>query len=176
MSKYFFLGHCILPKSILSKKRLLIHTAKRTTELQIHPKRQRIQLHSIIGHALCEWQSLFPPPERDAAVYTQPDTTSERIRPVRCSNTNISLLKSAVVGLWSMKAAKHTHLVFKESMKDEWRQLEPGLGTTLWISPLFPSGRLRPTALLNLLRTKHFNSHLSLAQVHYVIHSQAHPG
>lgn len=26
------------------------------------------------------------------------------------------------------------------------------------------------------LRTEHFNSHLSQAQVHYVIQSQAHPG
>ncbi len=56
-------------------------------------------------------------------------------------------------------------------MKDEWRQLELGPGTTLWISPLFPSGIPRPTALLNLLRAEHFNSHLSLAQVHCISES-----
>lgn len=59
----------------------------------------------------------FRPSESDAAVYTEPDTTCERIRPVRYSNTNISVLKSAVVGLWSMNAAKHTCLVFKELLK-----------------------------------------------------------
>lgn len=41
------------------KKRLLIHTAKGTTELLIQLKLQRIQLHSIMAHAQCEWQSLF---------------------------------------------------------------------------------------------------------------------
>lgn len=57
----------------------------------------------------------FRPSERDATVYTEPDATCERIRPVRC--TNIFVLTSAVVGLWSMKAAKHTHLDFKELLK-----------------------------------------------------------
>lgn len=42
---------------------------------------------------------------------------------------------------------------------------------------LFPSGILRPTTFVeSALRTEHFNSHLSLAQVRYVLQIQAHPG
>ncbi len=56
-----FFGSLYITKGHHDQKRLLIHTAKGTTELLIQPKRQRIQLHSIMGHKQCEWQSLFPP-------------------------------------------------------------------------------------------------------------------